>query len=148
MADNSLKLTDVDRAILSTNSSADTGRSQFMQGVDHRFKDKLDLSTTPDSRFNLQWVNPLDPDLLKRMQFNDDEVDDYLYDGMTPITSIASSVYGTSTLWYVIVYASGFTNPLSVPGGTMLRVPKPLVLSEKMKKLTTYEKQKGKVVQI
>lgn len=36
---------------------------------------------------------------------------------------VASSVYGTPLLWWVIAYASEIDDPLYVPIGTILRIP-------------------------
>lgn len=37
---------------------------------------------------------------------------------------ISASIYGTPLLWWVIAYASDIDDPLNVPIGTMLRIPR------------------------
>lgn len=148
MADKSIYPTDVDRAILSTNGNSTYYRSKFMAGVEHRLKNKLDLSADTDSRFNLDWVDPLDPDLIERLRFKDEDYDSFVYDGFTPMTSISYRAYGTTTLWFVIVYVNGYLNPLEIPNGVMLKLPKAEVLEKQLRRKTATEQLIGKVITV
>lgn len=138
----------VDQMLLSTHGNSEMARASFMQDVDHQFKTKLDLTKDSDSRFNKPWVDPLDPELMSRLRFKESDMLDYAYDGVTPITNISYNLYGTTTLWYVIVYVNGLLNPLEIPGGTVLKVPKKDVLAEKFRKKTAQESRVGSVVVI
>lgn len=148
MADNSIFPTDASRAVVSTSSDPNYYRAKHMPGVSHKLKDLLDLSNDPESKYNYDWIDALSPELIRRMKFEESDLVPYAYDGSKPITTIAYELYGSTTLWYVIVYVNGFIHPDEIPYGSKMMVPTTKALRAKFSTERALVSQRGKTVQI
>ena len=68
-----------------------------------------------------------------------------VYDGTEHITTICFRAYGNTTLWWVVMMYNGFTHPLEIEPGTVIKMPS---LSQITDYLLAVKRKIGKVVQI
>lgn len=120
--DNKVIPSEHDAALLSTNVNTAYLRTRLMPSVTHKLKAALDLTYEPDSKFNKQWVDPLSPVLLKLRKLDKGAMQRITYTGQ-PITSLAYQLYGTTSLWYVLLLINGHAHPQEIPNGAVLYVP-------------------------
>lgn len=120
--DNKVIPSDRDAALLSSNVNTAYLRTKLMPAVTHKLQAALDLTYEPDSKFNKQWIDPLSPVFRQLRKLDKDAMQRFTYTGQ-PITSVAYQLYGTTSLWYVLLSVNGYAHPHEIPKGAVLYVP-------------------------
>lgn len=117
---------------LSSNSDPTLLRTLVMPNVDNRLKAELDLTYEPDNRINKAWIDPLSPTMRRLRRINRDDCQRITYTGQI-LTTLSYQLYGITSLWYPMLYVSGFTHPQEIPHGATLYAPNKSVLDDILK---------------
>lgn len=107
---------------VSTNADLSYLRQVFSPTVSNRLRDLMDLSDLPEHRFNKDWIDPLNPVIRRLRKLDKSTMQPIVYNGQK-ITTLSFQVYGTTSLWYVPLYVSGYCHPHEVPHGSVLYFP-------------------------
>lgn len=86
---------------------------------------KMDVYT---NELGEKWIDPLTPDFLRFLRAPY-ATKLHSYDGSLPITTLSYRYYGTTSLWYLILYANGYMHPHEIPSGAALKIPDPSQVS-------------------
>lgn len=74
-----------------------------------------------DGEENIDFFDPKVTDLVRRIDRADTFT--YVYDGSEQIENIAFKFYYTTSIWWLIMEYNGFTHPLELEEGQVLRMP-------------------------
>lgn len=108
--------------LFSTNSTASLLRANVLNEVSNKITEALDLFDVPNHRFNKKWVDPLNPTFKRLRRLKKKDMQAVTYDGK-PITTVAFQAYGTTSLWWVLMYVNGHVHPHEIPRGSVLYIP-------------------------
>jgi len=100
---------------------------------------QLRLSTVLE--INNDWINPCSPKFIKLLKLP--RVISVTYRN-TPITSMSQRIYGTTSLWYLIVACSGYLHQHEIPNGENILLPDPISVATALKE--TAESNVGKTI--
>lgn len=91
----------------------------------------------------IAWSDYLDPAVNEGIFDSIRTVQSIKYTG-TPLTTIADAVYGTTTLWWVILQYNGYLHPDEIPNGAQLLIPSAAEVQAAF--IKSQEKGRGKIV--
>lgn len=117
---------------LSSNSDPTLMRTLVMPNVDNRLKTELDLTFEPENRINKAWIDPLSPIMRKLRRIRKEDCQRITYTGQL-LTTLSYQLYNTTSLWYPMLYVSGFTHPQEIPHGAVLYAPTKSMLEDILK---------------
>lgn len=75
-----------------------------------------------ENNLGTKWVDPLSP-LYAKLLATEIETTPYTYTGHEPITTVCYKIYGTTSLWHVVLYVNGHMHPQEIPTGSVLNMP-------------------------
>lgn len=117
------RLPSADEALpFSTMSDVRYLRGRIMPAVQNKLINFLDLSEDREHRYNKAWIDPLSPEIQKIKRLNKSEMRAVRFDGK-PITTISTQIYGTTSLWWVLLLINGYAHPEEIQRGAVLLVP-------------------------
>lgn len=120
-------------------------RVNFMDVVEHKLKDDLDLSSNSSSTYNKPWINPLSPELRAILRIPKSRMRHFIYRGHH-LPYVSNRLYNTTSLWFVLLMVNGLTHPQEIPPGFVMYYPS----AQEMEKLVakTVKSRKGEVVTV
>lgn len=113
---------DVEVNYYASASDASLLRTLSMPNVENKAKRLLDLFYEPESKYNKDWIDPLSSPMRRILKLNKAQMQRVIYAG-TPISTLSQQVYGTVSLWYVILMINGYCHPQEVERGATLYLP-------------------------
>lgn len=68
------------------------------------------------------WVDPITVDVQQLLELSKD-TKPVQYTRGTKITTLSYQMYGTTSLWAVLLYLNGYQHPDEIPAGAVLNIP-------------------------
>lgn len=112
-----------DLAIISTGADRKYLRGSIYGTTSHKLLPLLDLSQDTNNKLTKDWINCIDRKFLTYLRRLDKlKMKVVTYEGQL-ITTLSETYYGTTSLWYVILYVNGFCHPQEIQRGINLFIP-------------------------
>lgn len=132
-------------ARLSSNASKTMLRGNSIKTVPHKLQKSLDLYNEPSNSPLLHsWVDALHPNMNFKFKKQDYKL--VTYRRSIPLTTMSQEVYGTTSLWWLILRVNGVMHPDELNDGERLKVPSLDAIKSKV--LPAIESKKGSVVTV
>lgn len=144
MANDELPSQSTARAI-STGVEVKYLRTQIMELVENKLVNFLDLSADPEHRFNKKWIDPLSPFIIKLRRLDKSKMRQARYDGK-PLTTISYQLYGTTSLWWILLLINGYAHPDEIQRGAVLLVPNAVDIQKVIQ--VDAKSRKGQIVEV
>lgn len=107
---------------ISTNAVRSMLRGSMLKTVPHRLQKHLDLYKEDSGHKLLRsWVDALHPSINFKFKPRDLKV--VVYKRSIPLTSMSYEVYGTTSLWWLILRVNGIMHPDELNDGEKLKIP-------------------------
>lgn len=89
------------------------------------------------------WVDPLTVDMQSLLNMTDTRTPIQWTSNMK-ITTLSYQVYGTTSLWAIILYLNGYSHPDEIPAGATLLLPSQSAIDSLKSDTQLIESNKGK----
>ena len=75
-----------------------------------------------ENPFGEAWIDPLSDGITQLLRQSSKNYELYRHEGY-PLTSVSYKFFGTTSLWYVILYINGYLHPDEISLGEELKIP-------------------------